>query len=100
MTECRIAGSVSRLQTPHRLGLGSADPNTWDLAYVGMDLETDLPADAIPYSRLYEGCGIQCAGLPLALVVEGVRLQFASSAPFFHLTRNVFDVSDHSPWRR
>jgi hypothetical protein len=72
--------------------VGAKDPNTWDLAYVGMDLETELPADKLPYCRLYEGCGIKSSGLPLALVVEGVRLQFSSSAPFFHLTRNVFDV--------
>jgi hypothetical protein len=74
--------------------VGRGDPNTWDLAYVGMDLETDLPADAISYARLYEGCAMQCNGLPPALVVGGIRLQFASWTPLFHLTRNVFGVTD------
>jgi len=71
--------------------VGSSDVNTWDLGFVGYDLETGLVASQINTGHLFEGYLIQCDGLPLTLVRDGKRLQFALAAPALHLSNNIYN---------
>ncbi|NOK16435.1 beta-xylosidase [Corallococcus carmarthensis] len=73
--------------------VGTGDVNTWNLARSGVDLLTGRSCDQVPVGRVYEGYLIQSAGLPLTLVRDGTRLQFALAAPAQDLSRNTIGVS-------
>ncbi|PTL84964.1 beta-xylosidase [Vitiosangium sp. GDMCC 1.1324] len=68
-------------------------PGTWDLAHVGVDLLTGRTCDQIPVGRVYEGYLLGTPGLPMMLVRDGLRLQFALAAPAADLSRNSISVS-------
>jgi hypothetical protein len=73
--------------------VGPGGPDTWNLAHAGVDLLTGRGCDQAPLGRVYEGYLIQSAGLPLTLVRDAKRLQFALTAPAQTLSRNAIAVS-------
>lgn len=74
--------------------LGPGDNlGAWDLGHTGADLTTGQNCGSIPLDRLYEGSRIASAGLPLAAVFGGQRLQFALAPPAVRLARTEFQVS-------
>ncbi len=74
--------------------VGSAAPavGTWDLAWVGADVDTGLDCGCLDVGRVFEGSLVSSAGLPLTFVRAGSRLQLAVSAPALRLARSVYDV--------
>ena len=70
-----------------------ADIPSWDLSHVGTRIETNLPCDCVDQSAVYEGSFMMAPQLPLALVVGGKRLQFASFQPANLLARSGFEVT-------
>jgi hypothetical protein len=70
-------------------------PFEWQLAHAGADWvwSARSNASAVDPALLYDGCLIECGGLPLALVTGGVRLQWASSAPALRVSQTVFTVT-------
>ena len=73
--------------------VGPGGPDTWDLAHDGIDMSTGQRCDCTPLSRVFEGSLFSVPGLPLTLIRQGLRLQFALSAPASRLARNSFGVS-------
>jgi len=64
---------------------------TWQLAHVGADLQ-DTSIVQVNVSSLFEGCLIGASGLPLALIVDGLRLQFQLGPPAYDLSNTYFEV--------
>lgn len=62
-------------------------PFSWMLAHSGEDWAWAAVNDSdVSPAVLYEGLLLDCAGLPLTLVIEGVRLQWELLAPALHIT--------------
>ena len=70
-------------------------PFSWQLAHAGEDwVHTGggTPSNNASAAVLYDGSLIACEGLPLALVANGTRLQWAAAAPALHVTAAQFSV--------
>ncbi|MGF1500140.1 MAG: beta-xylosidase [Elainellaceae cyanobacterium] len=71
-----------------------AGVSSWEIALVGMDLQTSVRPAAVPYAQLLEGFAIRSASGAIAWVVDGQRFQPANAELLRHLTHNVAAVSD------
>jgi hypothetical protein len=73
----------------------SGHPFDWQLGHSGADWVWSARSNgsAADSALLYDGCLIESNGLPLALVIGGVRLQWAVSAPALHVSQTVFTVT-------
>ncbi len=67
--------------------------DTWNLAHDGADLIVNRSCGEVPLPRVYEGSQIAVAGLPLAVVRNGTRLQFALAAPAGRIARSQYPVT-------
>lgn len=92
----REHGSSNLLPIDIFRSVGSENVNTWDLAFVGYDYETNLPEDVLTqrYSKLYEGSCLQCEGLPFAFILRDLRLQIERTELVTLLTTNFFNVNE------
>lgn len=62
-----------------------------NLKHFGADLQTQLGCSALPAERIsamFNGYGIEVDGLPLTVVVDKQRLQFALAVPAQDITKN------------
>jgi hypothetical protein len=73
--------------------VGPGGPDTWDLAHLGVDLLTSLDCECVPVGRVFEGSLLESPGLPLTLVRDRGRLQFALPQPAQRLARSRYTVS-------
>ncbi len=75
-------------------GTGLQGPNGWDLAHDGIDLRLrNASCSNVPLGGMYDGFRLVSPNLPLALVLDGRRLQFAMSAPALRLSNNETQVA-------
>lgn len=67
--------------------------STWNLAHRGFTLRTGLTCGESRLPEVFDGFRLTSAGLPLATVFGGRRIQWALAAPVGHLSRNSVGVS-------
>ena len=64
----------------------------WDLGHGGADLVTGQSCSCVDWAAVLEGSLIGATDRPLALIIGGQRLQFASTAPALLLARTSLTV--------
>ena len=75
-------------------GTGLQGPNGWDLAHEGVDLRLrQASCSNMPLGDMFNGFRLVSSNLPLALILDGRRLQFALPSPALRLSRNEVQVS-------
>lgn len=88
---------LSRVPFDVMRAVGTPDVGTWNLAYVGIDLETNYSLSQLTINnklgRTLEGFRLEISGLPMTVVREGRRLQFQLVPPALRLSRNVYRPS-------
>eukprot|EP00026_Physarum_polycephalum_P008259 Phypoly_transcript_08339.p1 GENE.Phypoly_transcript_08339~~Phypoly_transcript_08339.p1 ORF type:complete len:334 (+),score=36.26 Phypoly_transcript_08339:470-1471(+) len=74
--------------------VGQPAPNfgTWRIGHSGGDVNNNN--NSINYAAVFEGSVIGASGTPAALIIGGVRLQFAVAATLVDLARTWYTVSE------
>lgn len=88
------SGNLSVVPIDNLRSVGAeGQPFSWQLAHAGEDwVNTGTPGGNASAAVIYDGALIACDGLPLALVVNGTRLQWAAFPPALHITAAQFPV--------
>lgn len=72
--------------------VGDSAPETWELAYVGADIQSGLDCSCVNAASLYEGSLIQAPSRNLSYVIKGQRVEFEREATALNLCRSRYQL--------
>ena len=84
-------GGCGTLAVDIMRSVGPGGPATWDLAHDGIDILSGRSCECAPLGRMLEGTLLGVLNLPLTLVRDDLRLQFALGPPATRLARTTID---------